>query len=845
MLLDGVDATRRSPFVQKLDQLWADGDYSKLIDALADELRPLEGADFKGIGGQELIGLTAKVYLLEERLKAAQNKLSMVDSGSAESKLYGLQLSQRAAAVSTAIFRRAVELQDAADPQPITAWVVAKDTHKKAHKWTPEEHLAYVAQKTVEFYLKGGRDAQIADVNAGFLRSLKSGALCEYVVDAYDVARAAVVEAGKPSPGHTVLSRGNDALTAGTFEVQKDAAGEITQVLVGTFSGHFRTGLDAQAHLVRHVLAALAEMYPERSSRELMAMVVCREGQATNPRTIEVIARGIGLDGAVAQRMESDLRSLAMRWQPLQLLGVDKTKPTGLAKDLLDLKDRVVGAINDGLFLTPSARKPNPKASADAYRDVGQVLADLDALMKRAVDAQEPVVGDQLIGTLAALDSYVDQLPASVGDGAVRKQVESMRARWENGVAGVTGTDLGLLFAPKPTADRATRIVATVNPKATDAQLRDMLNAGMDVARFNTAHGSINDKIEVMKKLRRFAAEMGRDITIQVDLEGPKLRLGKFENPKGLEKNDIFLKAGDKATLTTANVPGSQSKMLFPVDYPTMCADVKVGDPVSMNDGTVQMRVTAVDAKAGTVEAEVLKGGKVWDNKGVAFPRSKLSGSTVTDEDLQNLTALLPHVDIFAQSFVQSADDIVFLRERMRDLGEVKPILAKIERGNIALDEAALTKIALASEGVMIARGDLGVELGEEQVPVAERLIGEVAEKTGRPVMLATEVMMSVLQESRASRGDVDALYGAVAERSVHAVMLGKETSAHESPGEVIRAASGYMIFAEAQRGRPAAKPPEPPKLSAREALFARPRPATTPTTTPPRNPAATPTAES
>jgi len=828
--IDGVDQAVRSPLVQRLDQLWADGKYGKIVDVLADELRPLEGADFKGLGGEELVGLTARVYLLEERLKATLNKLSMTDGDGAAAKKKGLELAQRSATVSTAIFRRAVEMQDAADPQPVLAWVVAKDTHKKAHKWSPEEHLAYVAQKTVEFYMKGGTEAQIANVDAKLLKSLKSGALCEYVVDAHDVARAAVVENGKASPGHTVLAQGNDALTAGTFEVQKNARGELTQILVGTFSGHFRTGFDAQEHLVRHLVAALWQMYPGKTPAELASMIVRREGQATNPRTIEVIGRGIGLEGAEAQRLETQLRAEAMRWQPLQLVDDGKTKPTGVAADVLSLKDKLTGAIKDGLFLAPSERKPNPKAPADAYQSVGQVLADVDALMKKAIDANSPVVIDQLLGTLKALHTYVDQLPAGSVDDVARKQIANLTARWDNGVAGVTGADLGLLFSPKPTADRSTRIVATVNPKATDAQLKDMLAAGMDVARFNTAHGSVDDKIVVMQKLRRFAAEMGREITIQVDLEGPKIRLGKFENPKGLEKNDIFLKAGDKATLTTASVPGSQSKMLFPVDYPSMCADVKPGDPVSMNDGTVQMRVTAVDAKKGTVDVEVMKGGKVWDNKGVAFPQSKLSGNTVTDEDLQNLTALLPHVDIFAQSFVQSAADVVFLRERMNDLGEVKPILAKVERGNIALDEAALTEIALVSEGLMVARGDLGVELGEAKLPVAERLIRDVGEKTGRPVMLATEVMMSVLNESRASRGDVDALFGAVADRRFHAVMLGKETSAHANPGDVIREASGYMSFAEAQRDRPVVKKSEPVKLSAREALLARGR------TAPPTN---------
>jgi len=814
--IDGVDKAVSSPALRQLDALWAGKQYGAIVDAIAAELAPLGGADFKGLDGNALVAVTSKVYILEERLKATINQLSLVDDKG--TKLQALGLAKDLAGISTAIFRAAVVLQDAADPQPVSAWLVAKDTHKKADKWSPTEHLAYVAQKTVEFYLKGGQESQIRLIDGDFLKSLKSGALCEYVVDAYDVPRASVVEAGKPSPGHTVLSQGNDAFTAGTFEVQKDKNGDITQVLIGTFSGHYRTGLEAQAHLARHVVAALGQVYPDKTPDELVKMVVQREGQATNPRTIEVIARGIGLEGSAAQQLETQLKAEAMRWQPLQSTSTTAS-PSALAKELAGIKDWVVGAIKDGLFLDESKRSgkgSKPGAATSAM----EVLVRIDQFMAKSVAKDDLVVGHQLIGALAALQGYTNSLPAGTVHAATKLEVERLAARWNVGVAGKTGADLGLLFSPPPTADRSTRIVATVNPKATDEQLKDMLRAGMDVARFNTAHGSLDQKIEVMKKLRLFAAEMGREITIQVDLEGPKLRLRTFENPQKLENNDIWLKAGDTATLTTKDVPGSQAKMLFPVDYPTMCDDVKVGDPVSMNDATVKMVVKAVDKANGTVTVEVTTGGKVWDNKGVAFPQSKLSGATVTDEDLQNLTALIDHVDIFAQSFVQSADDVIFLRERMLDLGQVKPIIAKIERGNVALDEAELFKIALASEGLMVARGDLGVELGEQKLPVAERLIREVGERTGRPVMLATEVMMSVLSESRGSRGDVDALYGAVTERRFQAVMLGKETSAHKSPGDVIREVSGYISFGENEREKPKAKPQPTLGATTAAALF-------------------------
>ncbi len=801
--IDGVDRASQSSSVKELDKLWAAKDYAGVVASIDKALAPLRGADFKGLDGNALIGATSTVYILEERLKAVINVMTMAEH--APAKMQALKLGAEVASVSTAIFRQAVRLQDAADPSPVGAWLVAKDTHKSAHKWTPAEHLSYVAQKTVEFYLKGGKDSQIRQIDGAFLQSLPSGSLCEYVVDAYDVARAAVVEAGKASPGHTVLSQGNDALTAGTFEVQKDTTGAVSQVIIGTFSGHYRTGLEAQANLARHVLAALHQVFPDKTPAQLQAMVVQREGQATNPRTIEVIARGIGMDGSDAQRLETQLKAEAMRWQPMQATGASVDARGKLATELAGIKDWVVGAIKDGLFQDPSTRTRAPKEGAAT--SAAQVLARIDAFMSAAVKEGNAVVGDQLVGTLRALSTYCDALPAGVGDARVKVEVENLAARWNFGVSGVTGTDLGAVFSAKPDADRSTRVVATVNPKATDAQLKDMLKAGMDVARFNTAHGSLDEKIGVMKKLRLFAAQMGKEITIQVDLEGPKLRLRTFENPKKLENNDIWLKAGQTATLTTKDVMGSQDKMLFPVDYPTMAKDVKVGDPVSMNDGTVKMVVKAKDEAAGTVTCEVVTGGKVWNNKGVAFPNSKLSGDTVTDEDLQNLTALIDHVDIFAQSFVQSADDVLFLRARMNDLGHIKPIIAKIERGNIALDESELIEIALASDALMVARGDLGVELGEAKLPLAERLIRTVGEKTGRPVMLATEVMMSVLSESRGSRGDVDALFGAVADRQFDAIMLGKETSAHKSPGDVIREVSQYITVAEAERSVAKKKP--------------------------------------
>ena len=785
--------------IQSLDALWEKGEYARILDTIDSEVAPFVGVEFNGLSAVALISLSSTLFVFEERVKAVINKLSMTTDRAA--KLHGLNLAKDLANIETSVFRRAVERQDAADPHTVTAWIVARDTRKKPDKHERYEQLTYAAQKTVEFYMKGGQDSQVRAVDAAFLQELRSGQLAEYVVDAYDVARAAVVEAGRPSPGHTVLARGGDALTAGTFEVQKDAAGRITQILVGTFSGHFRTGLEQQEHLVRHLVAALGQLYPDQSAEELVAMIVRREGQATNPRTIEVLGRAIGMDGADAQRQEAEVRAEAMRWHAYASKGVtgaNKGGPTdSLATETAALKDFVVDAIKKGAFLAKT-RSPGDAATGDAAL-VDDVIARLDALMAKAVLADNALLQDQLRGSARALLAYAESLETSAVHHEALGQLRLLKQRWQNSVVGTLGADLGLVLSPPPVADRTTRIIATIDTKAvTDAQLRDMIAAGVDVARFNTAHGTTAQMIDVMKRIRTLAAEAGRTVTIQVDLEGPKIRLRTFENPQSLPKNDIWLQKGERVHLTSLDVLGNPK--LFPVDYPTMTRDVKPGSSVSMNDGTVQLRVVLVDAAKEMLECEVLTTGKVWDRKGVSFPDSPLSGPTVTQEDLDNLTALLPFVDSVAQSFVESAADIRFLRDRMRDLGRVVTVIAKIER-KTALDAATLREIALAADALMVARGDLGVEVGFAGVPRAERSIVAAGEETGRPVILATEVLMSMLFESRPSRGDVEGLYAAVHDRGVHAIMFGKETSAHAEPGDVIRAASNLIAVAEQERG--------------------------------------------
>ncbi len=774
-----------------LDRLWTLKNYPKIVEKLAGHAERLADRDFNGLDAEALYQLASTLFVLEQRLGTLLNKLSACTARGPA--LQALAVQKHLAGVQTAVFRRAVEMQDEASPQPVGQWVVFRDTQKKPGFHTPDAQERYYVERVRKFVAEGGDPTQIKALDADFLKELEPGQLVEYVVDAQDVARAAVVEPGKPTPGHTLLARGGDALTAGTLSVQKNAKGEVTQVLVGTFSGHFRSGLEAQQHVVRHLVAAGVPV--ER--------IVRREGQAGNPRTQEILARIIGLDGAELQRREAALVAEAYRWDPMAAPPSATARKAGkagapeagysayaFADALTAMRVTVSKAIEDGALLSD-------QPSAGGGSEVTAIVDTVGRVLTLSEEAGNPLVYGQGI----ALLRHLTTLPAVSIDEGARKTLQKLLTRWEKHTFGDSPFDPALVFGPRPAADRRARICATINPKATETQLREMIAAGMDIARFNTAHGTTEEQVALMKRIRAAAAALGKNVTIQVDLEGPKIRLGKFENPKKLEFNDIILAEGAHVTLTTKDVIGNPS--LLPVSFPSLCHDVKVGDPVFMNDGTVELRVTAIDAGAGTVSADVVMGGKVWDKKGINLPQSDLSVRTITDDDLDNLEHLLPEIDIVASSFVREAADIEYLRKKMRDLekkgiGHVVPIIAKIERPE-GLEN--LEKIALAADALMVARGDLGVEIGYENVPAAERRINAVGKLYGKATMVATEVLMSMVKDpSRPSRGDVEGLYAAIYDRGADAIMLGKETSFPSHPAEVVRAASRVIEKAEEER---------------------------------------------
>jgi pyruvate kinase len=769
--------------LEQLDQLWLLHNYQKVVERLGEHAARLEGRDFAGLEPEALHRLAEQLFILEQRTAAALNKVSLVDARSTSLAALGVQ--RKLASIQTAVFRRAVELQDAATPAPVGQWVVFRDTQKKPGFHSPTAQEQHYLERLRKFIGEGGDPSQIALLDSTFLDQLKGGELVEYVVDAVDVARAAVVEPGRPAPGHTVLAKGGDVLTAGTLSVTKNERGQITQVMVGTFSGSYRSGLEAQHHLVRHLVAAGVP-------REL---IIQREAQAGNPRTQEILARILGLDGPEAQRREQAVIQQAYRWEPLaSTKGVPgaATLPKGEGFNRLALSDAlqhmrvsVANALADGAILST-------QPAAGGRSEVERVVEAIGEALRLAERTGNALVYGQSL----ALLRHLAALPAVHIDEVGRAALRGLLDRWTAHTFGEGPFDPASVFSAPPARDRRARVVATINPKATEAHLRDMIAAGMDIARFNTAHGTVDEQVALMKRVRAAAASVGREVAIQIDLEGPKIRLGKFENPNNAEFNDIILPEGERVTLTTAKILGTPK--LLPVEYPTLCEDVKIGEPIFMNDGTVELKVLAVDKAAGTIEAEVVMGGKVWDRKGINLPSSQLSARTITEEDLENLEALLPHVDLVASSFVREPGDIIFLRKKMEDLGRVVPIIAKIERKE-GLEN--LEQITIVSDALMVARGDLGVEIGYENVPGAERRINATGKLYGKPTMVATEVLMSMVKDpSRPSRGDVEGLYAAIYDRGADAIMLGKETSFPNHPAEVIRAASRVIEKAEEER---------------------------------------------
>ncbi len=333
---------------------------------------------------------------------------------------------------------------------------------------------------------------------------------------------------------------------------------------------------------------------------------------------------------------------------------------------------------------------------------------------------------------------------------------------------------------------RRAKIVCTLGPAtSSQEQITALIGAGLDVARLNMSHGHQTDHLEAYRRVRAGSDATGRSVGILADLQGPKIRLGEF--PGG----PVRLNAGDEFVITTEDIPGSQHEAS--TTYEGLPEDVRAGDRILIDDGNVQLDVTGV---TGTrVHLRVVVGGKVSDHKGINLPGVNVSAPALTDKDEADLRwALATGVDIVAMSFVRSPDDAHLARKIMTDMGRAHvPLIAKIEKPEAV---AVLPDIVDAFDGIMVARGDLGVELPLEQVPAIQTQAIKLARERARPVIVATQMLESMISAPRPTRAEVSDVAGAIA-AGADAVMLSAETSVGAYPIETVATMSRIVVAAE------------------------------------------------
>src|SRR5919112_1038672 len=322
---------------------------------------------------------------------------------------------------------------------------------------------------------------------------------------------------------------------------------------------------------------------------------------------------------------------------------------------------------------------------------------------------------------------------------------------------------------------RRAKIVCTIGP-ATESpeQIQALVDAGMDVARLNRSHGDTEVHQRVYDNVRAAAKASGRSVAVLVDLQGPKIRLGRFaEGKHELAEGDVF-------TITTEDVPGT--KELVSTTHKGLPGDARVGDPILIDDGRVLVRVTAVEGPRVVTRVEVP--GPVSNNKGLNLPGVAVSVPAMSDKDEADLRwALTIGADLIALSFVRSAADYEDVRRIMEEEGRVVPVIAKIEKPQAVEN---LVEIVDAFDGIMVARGDLGVELPLEQVPLVQKRAVELARRNAKPVIVATQVLESMIENSRPTRAEASDAANAVLD-GADALMLSGETSVGKHAVQAVR----------------------------------------------------------
>ncbi|WP_405732272.1 pyruvate kinase [Streptomyces sp. NBC_01537] len=332
---------------------------------------------------------------------------------------------------------------------------------------------------------------------------------------------------------------------------------------------------------------------------------------------------------------------------------------------------------------------------------------------------------------------------------------------------------------------RRAKIVCTLGP-ATDTydQIKTLVEAGMDVARLNMSHGSHVDHEDRYRRVRKASDEIGHSVGILADLQGPKIRLARFaEGP-------VLLERGDEFTITTDDVPGTRD--ICGTTYKGLAADVSRGERILVDDGRVTLEVT--DVEGPRVHTMCIEGGLISDNKGLNLPGVSVSVPALSEKDIDDLRwALRIGADIIALSFVRSGRDAEDVHRVMAQEGRRVPVIAKIEKPQ-AVDN--LENIVDAFDGIMVARGDLGVEMPLEAVPLVQKRAVKLAKRNAKPVIVATQMLDSMIEASRPTRAEASDVANAVMD-GADAVMLSGETSVGKHPIETVKTMSRIVEAAE------------------------------------------------
>lgn len=333
---------------------------------------------------------------------------------------------------------------------------------------------------------------------------------------------------------------------------------------------------------------------------------------------------------------------------------------------------------------------------------------------------------------------------------------------------------------------KRTKIVATLGPASAKKEiLASLIAKGVDVCRLNFSHGSQEDHLAVINTIREINSEHNMNIGILADLQGPKIRIGK------MKEGGAVLLNGSEVEITTHELIGDENRVY--ITYPEFPKDVKENEIILLDDGKIQLRVLRSN-REDTVWCEVVHGGVLTSRKGVNLPNTKVSIPSLTEEDLDNLHFVLQYdVEWIGMSFVRNAEDIVRLKDVIQKAGKSSRVIAKIEKPEAIENIDAIIEV---TDGIMVARGDLGVEMPMEDVPVLQKMIVKKCRNASKPVIIATQMLESMITTPRPTRAEVNDVANSVLD-GADAVMLSGETSVGEFPEIVIETMSKIIVHVE------------------------------------------------